>query len=148
MIKRNAILFSLVLICFFASCESDTQEINFIGNWATKPNPQNTVLKQYGWGEGETIINFALEIDKKENVKSIRIPIIGGPFEITDISKKKLDLYTLTFYFDRGNFDVTYLIHVNKDKSIWFELETDRELTLLPTGVDNLWYKISGPLSN
>lgn len=34
-------------------------------------------------------MNFAVEIDIKDHAKSIRIPIIGGPFNITDISKKR-----------------------------------------------------------
>ncbi len=142
---------TLLLFCFslavLVSCsERNTVEEILTGNWYKNKNPENTISEQYSWGEGKTVINFTLEIDLYGDNRTIFLPLIGGPFKVTEITNVDKDQYNLTFYFDRGDFEVTYSIHYNdEDSSIWLELVTDRDLTFIPTGPDFLWYKIAGP---
>lgn len=140
-----------MIICIFAiavfsGCsESNSKEEFLTGNWYRNANPEKTVINEYSWGKGITVINFALEIDLYGDEHSIRLPMVGGPFKVTEVKTVNENQLSLTFFFDRGGFEVTYLVHKVESGVIWFELITDRDLTLIPTGSDFLWYKISGP---
>jgi len=138
--------FALILLITF---NLNSQDINIekilVGNWYRSPNPENTVIKEYSWGEGKTVINFTIEVDLSKDKKTIRLPMIGGPFDIVSIIPISEDKIELTFFFNRGDFNVTYLIHIISEDESWFELLTDKDLTFIPTGIENMWYKIAGP---
>ena len=145
MIKKTSI-FILLFLFVSTLCFSETSSIErfLTGNWYRNEKPQNTVTQEYGWGKGETVINFTIEIDLMSNEGQILLPMIGGPFLVKDAQMINDSLCRLTFFFDRGGFDVTYLIH-KQEKAIWFELDTDLDLSFIPTGPDFTWYKIAGP---
>ncbi len=143
--KIFLILFYLAFF-IFSVCSETHDKVDFLsGNWYKNSNPEKTVLREFSWGKGVTVINFAVEIDLTGNDKSIHLPMIGGPFKVTEVKAVNDNLLSLTFFFDRGGFDVTYHVHKVDDGIIWFELITEKNLTFIPTGADFLWYKIDGP---
>ncbi len=121
----------------------------FTGVWYRSPNPVQTTEAEYSWGRGKTVVNFTLDIDLLSESESINIPMLGGPFEITEFKTvKEKELYELTFYFNRGGFYESYYVHVNFDEGyIWFEgFESNTEELIPEKNGENplLWYKIDG----
>lgn len=143
--KKFHFFIFIVLITFNLYSQEMNIEKILNGNWYRSPNPENTVTKEYSWGEGKTVINYTIEVDLSKDKKTIRLPMIGGPFDIVSIIPLSEDQIELTFFFKRGGFNVTYLIHIISEDQSWFELITDKNLTFIPTGIENMWYKIAGP---
>lgn len=144
--KKYIMLCFILMSVIATSCgEGNDIEQKITGTWYRNQNPQKTVMKQYSWGEAKTVINFTLVIDLYGSKKTIFLPMLGGPFDVKEIKKIDKDLYSLTFYFDRGNFDVTYQIHEIEDNTLWIEPISENGSDFIPTGADFLWYKIDGP---
>ncbi|WP_169714841.1 hypothetical protein [Spirochaeta cellobiosiphila] len=116
------------------------------GTWYRSANPTKTVEKKYGWGSARTVINFTLVIDGYKTKPTIFLPMIGGPFEIRKITKVSNNTYDLAFYFDRGNFDVVYRLHMLSGDSFWVEqISKSDDKPFIPTGEAAVYFRIDGP---
>ncbi len=119
------------------------------GNWYTHPEAPYATIATYNWGDGKTVSNFTLEIDLQGDNPKVNLPMLGGPFPITEVKNVDKDKISFTFFFDRGGFYVTYLIHKLDKGAIWFEFKEGESETLIPSfslaGEKFLWYKIAGP---
>jgi len=140
-------LFSLLIVTFTTiSCAQHVSMEKYLtGVWYRDKEPGSTETEQFSWGKGKYIPNFSIVMEIDSQPPSILLPIIGGPFEVKNSKSISQNLYRITFFFDRGNFDVSYLVHVSGKDTIWFELDSDEEVDFIPTGEQNIWYKISGP---
>ncbi|WP_028972645.1 hypothetical protein [Spirochaeta cellobiosiphila] len=116
------------------------------GTWYRSPDPAKTVDIKYGRGSAKKVINFTLVIDGYQTLRTIFLPMMGGPFEIRKISKASNNSYDLSFYFDRGQFDVEYRLHMLTENSFWVEqISKSDDKPFIPTGADTVYYRIDGP---
>jgi len=116
------------------------------GVWYRIQNPSSEVLtaKEFAWGKGVTVVNGAVEMDTSGKDPTIFLPGMGGPFRITELSWEGKDVFNLSFFFTRGNFQVDYKVHYDSAKeTLWFE--DLKKSNFIESGPSNLWYKISGP---
>ncbi len=151
---KKTILFCNILFIFavFACNANDSNQSpkDFLcGNWYTSPEVKNATIGTYSWGEGKTISNFTLEIDLHADKPILTLPMLGGPFPITEVKKIDKKTISFVFFFDRGNFYVTYHVHKLDKGAIWFEFIKGDADGLIPSfhtnGKKFLWYKIAGP---
>jgi hypothetical protein len=148
---KNAlfILILLFILIFSVSCqdkkENEEKKIYkyLCGVWYVLPDPERTVERDFSWGKGQVVINSSIEIDLGAEPPTIFIGGIGGPFNILSTETLAEDILKLKFYFDRGEMEIEYIIHLNDDGSIWFE--PIEGITFIGTGKERQYYKISAP---
>lgn len=119
--------------------------IDLSGIWLNERfyyNIEFTHEDNYSWGKDRFPRNsFDISIDDKAK----QFEISGfGKFPIRDIQKLSDSEYILTFYFDRGDFDVKYKITLLTDKEMIVKSMTDG-INFISEGDDNHYYRISGP---
>ena len=136
------IIFSLGLT--FCSAEPSAKSV-LCGVWYVTPTPpSNATTANFSWGKGIKVVNGSIEIDTYGQNETIFLPGMGGPFKITKLSWDGQDTIDLSFFFDRGNFQVDFKVHYDRQNgTIWFE--DPKNLNFVASGSSHLWYKISGP---
>jgi hypothetical protein len=138
-------LSTLGLTCCGAQTQASLKTI-LCGEWYTDPNPPSDALsaQDFLWGKGVTVVNGSMDIDTFSQKATISLPDMGGPFRITQLSWDGDDIINLSFFFDRGNFQVDYKVHYDRKKgTLWFE--DVKNTNFIQSGPNTLWYKISGP---
>ncbi len=152
--KKKIILFcNIVFIVALFSCAGEDNiqgPKDFLcGNWYRNPEVPNAPTATFNWGKGKFISNFTLVIDLYGDNPTVILPMLGGPFPITEVTNIDKDTISFIFFFDRGNFYVTYHVHKLDKGAIWFEFIEGESEGLIPSFYDNgekfLWYKIDGP---
>ena len=145
---RTSIRFLLVCMATLslAHCAKQPSPYQVIeGVWYTNQNPGRTVEKDFSWGSGITVVNGAIEIDKSGENAEIFLPGMGGPFRITRLKWVNKGTVHMSFFFDRGQFEVNYRIHYKPESdTIWFE--DLKSVNFILSGSNHVWYKISGPV--
>jgi hypothetical protein len=114
------------------------------GAWSSlqHPNMNSTIEYEFSWGKRNVSRQFNIIFDLYSETPTIVInnfatdPII--------CVNEQGDLTELTFFFRRGNFNVTMICHFNDDGTMWIEPLHDG-LTFFGTGEDFVYYKIDGP---
>ncbi len=152
MIKINkSFLFIIILIAFLSvNIRSDEnidqqKEIYKIlcGVWDNTPFSEKIEYrkKQFSWGMGFMDLSSTI-IDLYPETKTI---YFYDDFLFEIISTEKIDNTLIRMKIKNFFYPVyfEYLIHVNSDKTIWFETHDD--ISIFTTGEENKLYKISGP---
>lgn len=138
-------LFIIFILFFpFICCAQIPIQNSIEGVWSIEqyPNANRTVSYELSWGKRVIPRSFDIIIDlHNENPK-----IIISQFSMDDIISvtEEEDFAELTFFFKRGNFNVTMICHFNQDGTMWIEPLPDN-LTFFRTGRDQVYYKIDGP---
>ncbi len=144
-----SILFMLAVFACTGDENNQSPKDFLCGNWYKSPEVANATINTYGWGKGKTISNFTLEIDLEADKPILNLPMLGGPFPITEVKNIDKKTISFVFFFDRGNFYVTYHVHKLDKGAIWFEFVEGESKGLIPSfhpnGEKFLWYKIAGP---
>ncbi len=141
----------IILSNFSCSVENDNSDPKefLCGNWYKNSEAPYATEQRYSWGNGKTVSNFTLEIDLYGDNPTVNLPMIGGPFPITEVKNIDKNTIYFVFFFDRGNFNVSYHVHKLDNGAIWFEFIKGEAEDLIPNFYDNgrkfLWYKIDGP---
>lgn len=117
----------------------DFSGVWLINRWVLSPT--DSVSETFSWGKEYVPRNTDLAID--ESSKLIKIYGIGI-FDIKDIVQESESEYLLSFYFDRGNFDVEYKITLLNEKEFVIENLT-RNTQFISDGDRYHYYRISGP---
>lgn len=151
--KKIILLWSILLLFTVCGVAKEQDAKTFLcGNWYRKQNMSDASIHTYNWGKGKCVINFTLEINLYGDKSELFIPLIGGPFPITEVKDIDNNTISFTFFFDRGGFYVTYLIHKLDNGAIWFDFQKGESSDLIPNFYNNgekfLWYKIAGPEMN
>ncbi|WP_028975116.1 hypothetical protein [Spirochaeta cellobiosiphila] len=147
--KKLVLLIALISTIISVGCTQDEGNDHLedlSGVWYRDPHPEKTVKTEMSWGSAKYIPNFSLRIDGCANKPILFLPVMGGPFPIKSVKVKRKDTFEFVFYFDRGNFDVSLLIHMLDNNSFWVEQLTPQgQNPFLPTGKDRIYYRIDGP---
>lgn len=105
-------------------------------------NIEYTHEEKYSWGKDRFPRNsFDISIDEK----NLMFQISGfGDFPIKNIEQLSESEYIITFYFDRGDFDVQYQINLLNGTELILKSLTEG-ITFISQGEDNHYYRVSGP---
>ena len=138
--KMKLISFSILLLSTLIVYAQNSVE----GIWCSDPNPNrnNIIERDLSWGKKDVPRQFDIIIDLHSEIPKIEI----SNFTTDDIINviEQVDITKLTFYFRRGNFNVTMICHFNEDGTMWIEPLPDG-LTFFGTGQDFIYYKIEDP---
>ncbi len=134
------------LIVVLITISSRLFAFDFSGVWLQNRwilSPDNSTEYEFSWGKEQVPKNsFDIAIDE-ENKKIIIFGI--GTFEIRKIEEISETEHVLTFYFDRGNFDVSYRLLLQNGREFILE-----NLTLnahfVSEGDKHRYYRKSGPV--
>jgi len=150
MIKKLFVI-STFLVLFCVSCvhnpTKNSPRNSIEGVWSRVPDTMERGLSVFyeldlSWGKK----GFPRLIDIVVDLHSVP-PI----FEIPELTRDEIisvnekgDKTLLTFYFARGEFNVTVIFHFNKDGTMWIE-SFEGGFDPGGTGRDFIYYKIDGP---
>jgi len=134
----NKLFLINALLCFPIMC---CAQYSVEGVWSIEqyPNMNSTIEYEFSWGKKNIPRSFDIIVD----LHSEKPKIIIYQFSTDDIISitERGDVIELTFYFARGNFNVTMICHFNKDGTMWIE-PLEGGLTFFRTGEDQIYYKI------
>jgi hypothetical protein len=116
------------------------------GIWSSNPyqnpNPKRTLERDLSWGKKNVPLSFVFIIDLHSDVPTIEINnfTMDNIINVSECGTKT----ELTFYFARGELNVTMVCHFNNDGTMWVEPLHDG-LTFFGTGENFIYYRIDGP---
>ncbi len=144
--KKIVLFFCAVLLCACLGCAETVDPKDFLyGVWYEEFYVKKYNIKPFKWDSSKHFSEMGLDIFFKQDKLITYLPGIGGPFPVTEVKQIDKDTILFTFFFDRGGFYQSYLIHKLDNKSMWVELLKGPEKQLIHQGKDTIWCKVSKP---
>jgi hypothetical protein len=132
----NSLLLFFPFICYAQN--------SIEGVWSIEqyPNKNSSLEYELSWGKRVVPRSFDIIVDLHSETPKIII----NQFSMDDIISltEKDDKIELTFYFRRGDFNITMFCHFNEEGTMWIEPLPDG-LTFFRTGENQIYYKIDDP---
>ena len=133
----------IFIVLIFTSCfQLSSFDVSGVWHFRETIHPDDKTDMIFSWGQSFMVRNSSIAIDYCSD--NPRFYIGGfGDFPIKEINTSENGTIIMVFYFSRGGFDISCIIHPINDKQMW--IEDIEGISMFPTGEERVYYKFDGP---